>query len=287
MNGRRHQSIFLGLRFRALGLLAMATLLAGAGCGGETPTLANETDEPLYREGQQLKKEGRTQEALADYLKLIARRGDQAPESHFDAGLIYLEDVKDPIAAIYHFRKYLELDPNSPHATGVRDLIDTATREFARTLPGRPVDSQGGGDLLAQVDQLQRENEELKTELAADRAGGAALPTVRAAADADNAPGSLFVVPAAPAPDSTSAAVLTPADETVPSPPPPPAPAPAPRPAAAAVRHHAVVKGDTFYSLAQKYYGNRAKWRQIRDANRDQLPSDSSPLRIGMDLKIP
>jgi nucleoid-associated protein YgaU len=60
------------------------------------------------------------------------------------------------------------------------------------------------------------------------------------------------------------------------------------RPAAAAAgRHHTVARGDTLFSMAQKYYGSRSRWRDIYAANRDVLPSEKTPLRIGMDLKIP
>jgi nucleoid-associated protein YgaU len=56
---------------------------------------------------------------------------------------------------------------------------------------------------------------------------------------------------------------------------------------AAAGRHHTVVRGDTLFSLAQKFYGNRSRWRDIYAANRGILASENSPLKIGMDLKIP
>ena len=92
-----------------LSLPALAVLLAVTGCGGDNFAQSAETDDSAYREGQQLEKQGRNQEALASYLKVITKRGDSAPESHLEAGLIYLEHDGDPIAAIYHFRKYLEL----------------------------------------------------------------------------------------------------------------------------------------------------------------------------------
>ncbi len=38
-------------------------------------------------------------------------------------------------------------------------------------------------------------------------------------------------------------------------------------------------------ALAQRYYGNRSRWRDIYAANRNVLPSESA-LRIGMELKI-
>jgi nucleoid-associated protein YgaU len=47
-----------------------------------------------------------------------------------------------------------------------------------------------------------------------------------------------------------------------------------------------VSKGDTLFSLAQKYYGDRARWRDIYAANRDVLTSENA-LRLGMELKIP
>ena len=76
----------------------------------------------------------------------------------------------------------------------------------------------------------------------------------------------------------------TPAISDAPPESPPPQARPAPAPS---VRHHTVVRGDTLFSLAQKYYGNRSKWRDIFAANRDVLPAESSPLKIGADLKIP
>ena len=38
--------------------------------------------------------------------------------------------------------------------------------------------------------------------------------------------------------------------------------------------------------LAQQYYGNRAKWRDIYAANRNVMKNESD-LRVGVELKIP
>jgi nucleoid-associated protein YgaU len=62
--------------------------------------------------------------------------------------------------------------------------------------------------------------------------------------------------------------------------------APPTKPTAAGGRRHVVTKGDTLFSLAQRYYGNRSRWRDIYNANRDQLPSENA-LRMGMELRIP
>jgi tetratricopeptide (TPR) repeat protein len=264
-----------------LGLLALAALFAGTGCGGDNFALSAETDEPLYRDGQQLEKEGRNQEALADYLKVIAKRGDTAPESHLEAGLIYLEHVEDPIAAIYHFRKCLELEPNSRQAAEVRGLIDTAKLNFARTLPAKPLENADTpADNSDEISQLRRENEELKAELAALR-GGSAAP----AASEPGPPPADAPPPAAASADEPAAAPITLA-------PLPRDGAEAGAPDAAAEpggRTHTVVKGDTLFNIAQRYYGphSGAKVRGIVEANSDQLSSASAPLKIGMVLKIP
>lgn len=284
------------MRTYATTLCLSAVLVLLAGCErGDGPMLAAETDEPAYRQGQQLVRQGRTQEALASYLKVIARRGDSAPESHLETGLIYLHNIKDPIAAIYHFRKYLELQPNSRQAVHVKGLVDTAKLEFARTLPARPLESQAERlDNLEMINRLQRENEQLKAEVAAMRAGSA-LPTIttRAALETPvsaEEPARLFVAPqvsAEPSPitlASEQPKLLPAAPEAQPAPvdrnlrakPTPPA----------ASRRHTVERGDTLFSLSQRYYGTSSRWRSIYDANRDLLPSENA-LRLGMELTIP
>jgi nucleoid-associated protein YgaU len=311
--------------------LAGGALLLAAGCErGDSLPFSAEADDPGYRQGQQLAKQGRNPEALALYLKVIAKRGESAPESHLESGLIYLQHIKDPLAAIYHFRKYLELQPNSRQAPYVKGLVDTAKREFARTLPAQPLESQAERlEMLDQIGRLQRENDQLKAELAAAR-GGTSLPTVTTRAPLDVAPPPVQAAtvadddnggarpffsmpagsanPAAASPsgaDDTAAAgddspvslaretpaaalvtspVYRPADA---SPQPPTRPALSkPTPPSAGGRAHTVQKGDTLFSLAQKYYGNRSRWRDIYNANRDQLPSENS-LRIGMQVRIP
>jgi len=269
--------------------------------------LSSEADEPNFRQGQQLEKQGRNTEALASFLKVIAKRGDSAPESHLEAGVLYLRQIKDPIAAIYHFRKYLELQPNSKQAVYVKGQIDAAKREFARTLPAAPSENQAGLDLLDKVDRLQRENDDLRAELSALH-GGNPLPSTRTRGPINlDEPNPVrtpspeirrpFINPLPPsAPEADESTPITRAPETSEpdnqavtiqaAPPTPTRSAPTKPTAPSAVRKHTVAKGDTLFSLAQKYYGDRSRWRDIYAANRDVLPSESA-LRIGLELKIP
>jgi tetratricopeptide (TPR) repeat protein len=292
------------LRFPILFVFSFASLLFVAGCERsiDSPFTA-EIDESDYRRGKELLRQGRNQEALAAFQKVLQRRGDDAPESHLELGILYQQHIKDPIAAIYHYRKFRELKPNSPQADLVRQRIDAATREFARTLPAQPLDNQMERlDLLEKMDQLQRENTQLKDQLITSRTQSINTPRQSVAAVAPEPVAPLAVnpdeSPIARAPDPAPEPATPP--EPVPQPsiptvslnrPSVQAPAPTPRPTTVATstvggRKHTVAKGDTLFSLAQKYYNNKSRWRDIYAANRDVMKSQND-LKIGMELKIP
>lgn len=306
------------LRRHVLPLVAVAVLALGlAGCGGDSrQSYATEADEPYYRQAEQMKRSGRLQEALSAYLKVIEKRGDDAPESHLEAGLIYAQHIRDPIAAIYHFRKYLSLRPNSAQAPLVKQRIDAAVRDFARTLPAQPLDTQVQRvDLIAAMDKLKLENDILKQQVADLQAGRE--NTVTAAPTDSPAERSTPTLTPAPTP-TTRAPVIAGGSannfsvnlETMPTVrtrpatarPEPAKPAPTTRPAAATAqkqtpttqapqpargaRTHTVRPGDTLSNLSQRYYGNRTRWRDIFQANRATMRNEGD-LKIGSQITIP
>lgn len=262
---------------------------------------AAEVDEPYYREGSSLLKNGRRQEALTAFLKVIDKRGDEAPESHLSAGIIYADHINDPLSAIYHFRKYLALKPNGPLSVQIRQRIDAATREFARTLPAQPLDTQlQRVDLVATLDRLKQENEALKQQLADLKAGrnAVAVPGIEpgpAPAGETPPPAANFnlsldgvpsvrtrATPTRPASPTAAPARVTPSKQT----PAPAAPTVAPASTTAAARRHTVQPGDTLFKISQQYYGNRTRWRDIYAANRGVMKSETD-LKAGVVLRIP
>jgi LysM repeat protein len=160
---------------------ALVMFVLGVGCRDRAnDPIPAETDDPFFVQGRQLQRMGRNPEALTAFLKVIEKRGERAAaESHFEAGQIYLNHTKDPVEAYHHFRKYLELQPNSKQADLVRGMVKAALREFARTVPGRPLEDQS---MRLQADEeaakLRREVDELRAELAVVR-GGAGVPVNR------------------------------------------------------------------------------------------------------------
>ena len=240
--------------------------------------------------------------------------------------MLYLQHINDPLSAIYHFKKYLALRPNSPQAPLVRQRIDAATREFARTLPAQPLEGQPQRvDLVAALDKLKQENDALKQELAdlkANRNTAASssvgpdidLPksSQSAPAVATNNPSSDPAAPLFSLPLDTMPTVKTRATAPSPNRAPiptvrttPPAPVTTSRssppqtvskptvsaPVAAAQRpatprRHVVHPGDSLSKISMQYYGNRTRVHDIFAANRGVMKSETD-LKVGMELKLP
>lgn len=241
--------------------LGFLFLLFLTGCAmSEGPEVLSETDERNFQRGKQLLREGRRQEALSAFLSVIEKRRD-APESHLEAGELFRTHIRDPISSIYHYRKYLALNSDSPQAPHVRQLIETATKDFAATLPAAPMETQYERvDLLETVERLKTENLQLKQQLAQARQQQQQLQT--RLQTAGTAP--VTAAAASPAPQQRATQSQS----------------------SSAQREYTVVAGDTLSHISGKVYGTTSRWRDIFEANRDVLPNENS-LKIGMKLRLP
>lgn len=256
-----HRSVFL------LGLLCLMSLFTA--CGGTEVQTKDEQDEPSFRRALSFEREQRHREALSAFLKVIDKRHDDAPESHLEAGKILLDHLDDPISAIYHFRKYLEIKPQTEKSVVVRQLIETAQKEFAKSLPGQP----GGAsriDLMDRLDALQQENLKLKQDV------------VSLQAELNNATEMLRAFRNAPASSSQQRPSVTQSRPVVQQQTQPQSNSNSGSGATA----YTVVAGDTLSGISRKVYGTPNNWRRIYDANRDTLPSPNA-LKVGQSLRIP
>lgn len=222
-------------------------------CGRDRGAVILEKDDTQFQNGQRFYKEGRYKESMTAFLNVIEKRRD-APESHLEVGRLFLEHFKDPIAAIYHFRQFLEVKPNVEQSPMVRQMIERAKKNFARTLPGRPFeDDISRLDLMDLLKRSQEENFLLKKQLASLQKGGQALPSINSK-PADTRPNFSPVSP--------------------------------PKPSPGKVKLYTVLPGDTLGKISSSVFGSTAYWELIYKTNSDTLRTPHD-LKVGQILKIP
>jgi nucleoid-associated protein YgaU len=66
----------------------------------------------------------------------------------------------------------------------------------------------------------------------------------------------------------------------------PPKPETPPEPEAEEVRIYVVQRGDSLSKIAQEVYGDGSRWREIFQANKEQI-KDPKLIRPGQELRIP
>ena len=249
--------------------IVLVSLIGLVGCAPSGVEVVRETDEKQYQLGQDFKNQGRMEEALGAFERVIDARRD-APESHLEAGYIYLRTLKDPINAIYHFNRYLRLQPHSSQATQVGQLIETAQKEFARQLPAEPYEgSLDRIDLMDLIQTLKLENEGLKRELIAATSRVQQLENVLGQARRSTQAQAYAQV--------EQAAEIRPSLSTTQQSAPTPTNAP---------RAYTIRAGDTLSAISKRFYGTPTRWIDIYQANRDRLSSESA-IRVGQEIRIP
>ena len=231
-----------------------------------------EENEPHFERGREELRRGNPQEALGAFLKVVEKRRD-APESHLELGRLYLNEMKDYIFAIYHFRKFLELCPNSPMSMQVRQLIDTARKGYAASLPESPFENNLPKiELEEMYNKLQKENVELKQKLVAATEKNDSLASELQQMQKN-------VVPVRPVSSNVQETKVSTSQKLPPQ-----------KSGVVVARDipssYVVQPGDTLSSISKRFYGSSRRWKDIFKANRDRLVSPES-VRQGQTLRLP
>jgi LysM repeat protein len=283
---------------RVLILLPVCLLLAGCdGFWGDGDDAKN----ALLTEAQAKK----NQQDYAGAIALLEKALEANPHlarAHWELGLIYYQstpEVQDAAAAIYHFRKLLQIAPDWKQAESVTNLINTCKLELAKTAPLGPpttaserlvaqltaslqkvtasaqklaAEKQQLQDVLArtqvQWQQAAAENAQLRALVQRLQTPPAPVPQAGAPT---NAP------PVRPAPAGNLAPLAaTPARGQGINPAPPPRVMPAPAP-----RLYRVKTGDSLSSIARAH---GVKLADLMAANPGVEPRR---LKVGAELKLP
>lgn len=139
-------------------LFALAAgLLFSFGCGREDPA-----QHPLYRKGEQLRKEGNPVEAES-YFRRYLERMPNAPLGHLALAGLYDESLGNPAAALYHYDEYLRLIPaDSPDRAVVEQYRQLVRSKLLRELSGEPLPELPAVALAEENRKLRQLNEQMK-----------------------------------------------------------------------------------------------------------------------------
>jgi len=159
---------------RCLGLVGLWMLLAG--CSPSEESRLDEQKDPNYLAGKR-RWEAMDYTGAVESFERAIEANPRSASAHYEIAVVCYENTKDWAAAIYHFEKYLKLNPTSHRADTVRQLIGVCKQELAK---GVPLTSLGEKE-LANVRKLASENNDLRQQieqLKAQLAQRGATPTI-------------------------------------------------------------------------------------------------------------
>jgi LysM repeat protein len=198
-------------------------------------------DRMITPRSTQIIKDAENKVADGNYLRAIALYesalddSPRAADVHYRLALLYDDKMHEPLHALHHFKRYLTLAPNGPHANDAKNFLKKDELELGTSLSGDAVVSR------AEAARLKNENLALHKEVEDLRAHR--TPAVADQKTIDKKTG-------------------------------------------AGPRTYVVREGDTLASISRKFYKSSARWKRIRDANRNVL-DDPTKLKPGMTLTIP
>lgn len=231
------------------GWLFLAIALGCAGLAGCDRSPFSQTERAMDQ-AEQKQADQDFHGAVACYERALDGSAKSA-EAHFRLGLLYDEKLKDPVSAMHHFRRYLDVAPNGTHAKEAKANLTRLELILATSL--------SGGTLISHAEalRLKAENADLHKQLAARSVAAADL-----AAATSTGPAKAGVQ-----------AGKTAARE-------------AQQKLAPGTRTYQVQPGDTFASISRKFYKTKARAGDIQDANLHTVPN-AKKLKAGQTLIIP
>jgi len=172
-------------------------------------------------------------------------------EVHYKLGLIYEDQIKEPVSAIHHFQRYLALDPKGAHAKDAQKFLKEDILKLSATL--------GNGATVSQEEAKRIKNTNLELQKKIVQLKGELEEAQKARAAAFKAAGGKI-------------GALTQQTQ---------------KPLIPGVRTYTVEPGDTFASIARKFYkNNSARWKTIQDANFGAMEG-TAKIKPGMVLMVP
>jgi LysM repeat protein len=189
--------------FRKTGIacffIVILTVICGNGCIPADSHVDEEKD-PHFERGRNLASSQDFKGAVAEF-EMALETNPRSAAAHFELGWLYDTKINDPAAAIYHYERYQQLQPNSPRSQSID--VKERIRGCKRELAGTEFPLPNNQNLQREVDKLTAENLALRQQLDALRgqqqaavSNGATAPV----AAPNRSPAAATVLPPATAP---------------------------------------------------------------------------------------
>jgi tetratricopeptide (TPR) repeat protein len=197
---------------------------------GGCDRLFEQKGEDALNMAREKEKEGDYQAAIQWYEASLDGTGKTA-EAHYSMALIFDDKLDNPVAALDHFRRYMELSPHGAHVKDAKSFADQDEFKLANTL--------SKGNFMPQQDaaRLKNQNFELQQQLTDARKQMTDMRAIAKEAQGKN--GRM--------------------------------PDPVQKPIPAGARTYTVEPGDTFRSISRKFFKTPSRWQDIQDANFNAL----------------
>jgi len=233
---------------------AMVCCLMFSGCDGNAQRDAADEKNPRVQKGLEQAQIKHWDEAIRQFENAL-EHNDELARPDLELALIYHQQKKNYVRAIYHYERYLEKRPDSQKAPLISDWIRQAKISFAAQI------GQTTGGISEELIRLTRENNLLRKQLEKTSEILIATPTIKPVLAKPP------IVKPKPTPVSAQPIqrIQTPAPTT---------------------GTYKVLPGDTLSRIAKAVYGDSGKWKEIYGANLDKMSSEND-LKAGQTIIIP
>lgn len=226
-----------------------------SGCSQQVGvTDAREREDPLLRRALRHEQAGDFDAAIKAYSEAL-RMNPGLARAHLDLALLLHDHQREYVGAVYHYRQYLEMRPDTQKKAMIRERIRLALQLFAATITGPDRTAASSIPEISALNEeklrLENENIMLKSRITDLRNRVVSLEEALSRAES---------VPAAAAERAT----VQPAEPVL----------------------YRVQSGDSLSSIALQFYGDANRANEIFNKNRDII-RDRNRLLVGQKLIIP
>ena len=266
-------------------LLSAGVALLLSGC---SDYVGKEKSHPLFIKAGKEKSAGEYKEAARCYEEFLLIC-PKSSRTHHELGTIYSDYLNDPLRAVYHYNKWMEMNPDDKtNYEDVRLLAETARKNLFKKLKEEYKESveakQSSEDIQKLKDQLaqaqnslkqsEEQNREMKETLLkikAEREKLNARTTARNQQTLSAAGKKTETAAAGKAQQGAASGTKAAAGKTA---------------AAGAQGTYTVQPGDSLIKISRKCYGTPRYYHLIVEANRGKIKNNNQ-VRVGQVLVIP